>query len=200
MLALDKLGRPADAAKYEFSKPDAGMAIDEKYQTWARGTFHKIGLLPGQVKDLTAEHNSYIKGVLAQQETDYQLSVTTDKKALAAEWRDGAERMFASAGAAARGLGFSPEVIDAIERTVGYGTTMKMFADLGKRMGEDNYVTGGDKNRGLGGAMTPDEARSEWDKLKVDPVVVAALKDATHPDNAKYKAKQTSLFKIMYPS
>jgi hypothetical protein len=198
--AMDKLGRPADAAKYEFAKPDAGMAIDQKYQDWARSTFHELGLPAQTVKALSGKHNEYIKGVLAQQEKDYNLSIETDKKALAAEWKDGAERMFAAAGAAARGLGFSPDVIDAIEREVGYGKTMKMFADLGKRMGEDNFVTSGDKSRSVGAGMTPDEAKGEWEAMKLDGNQMKALGDTQHPGHNGAKTKQASLFKIMFPT
>jgi hypothetical protein len=104
-----------------------------------------------------------------------------------------------AAQAAAKGLGFKPEMIDAIERTVGYAGTWKFFADLGSKMGEDNFVTGGDKTRSFGG-VTPEEAKAQWEAMKIDPVAVAALKDTQHPGHAASTKKQADLFKIMYPS
>jgi hypothetical protein len=195
---FDKLGRPADAAKYEFAKVPDGMKLDEGYQNWARGTFHKIGLLPGQVKELSAAHNEYMKGVLAKQDEDYNLSVTSDKKALQAEWKDGTERMLGLAKAAAQGLGFTPEMIDGMERAAGYATVHKVFAEIGKRLGEDSFVSGGGKPR-LDGLMTPQEAKAQWDKLSLDKDFVAILGNPMHPKYAEHQKKQTDLFKIMYP-
>lgn len=198
MSVLDRLGRPPSADKYEFAKMPEGLKQDDGYVAWARGTFHKVGLLPGQVKELTAAHNEYVRQAIEQREKDYKLSVETDKKALLAEWKDGHERMMQAAEGAAKSLGFTGDMIDAIEQTVGYANTWKFFANLGKRMGEDSFVTGGGQQRFRGG-MTPDEAKAEWDKLKNDPVVMKALQDKTHPDNAKWQKKQTDLFAIMYP-
>src|SRR5574341_2004499 len=101
LAVFDRLGRPADAAKYEFAKPKSA-ALDEGYVKWARGTFHKLGLTASQVKALSAEHNAYVEGIVAQRQKDYNLSVETDKVALRNEWRDGHERNMLAAESAAK--------------------------------------------------------------------------------------------------
>jgi hypothetical protein len=77
---------------------------------------------------------------------------------------------------------------------------MKMFADLGKRTGEDSFILGGDKGRGMGGGLTPDEAKAEWEAMKLDPNAIKALGDTQHPGHEGMKKKQAALFKVMYPA
>jgi hypothetical protein len=196
---LDRLGRPATADKYEFAKPPEGLTPDEKFQTFARATFHEIGLLPGQVKTLTEKHNNFVMEQLKADEAAYNAQVGIDKKALEAEWRNGTERQMNIAKGAAKTLGFSEDMIAGIERTVGYAGTWKFFASLGAKMGEPGFVTGDGKPK-FEGQMTPAEASAEWDRTKNDPIAMKALSDKTHPDNKKWQAKQDSLFAIMYPA
>jgi hypothetical protein len=196
---LDKLGRPATADKYDFGKPPEGLTVDEKFQTFARSTFHEIGLLPGQAKTLNEKYNAFIVDQMKASDAEYTASVAADKKALETEWRNGTERQMNIAKGAAKTLGFTPEMIDGIERTVGYGGTWKFFAALGAKMGEPGFVTGDGKPK-FDGQMTPAEASAEWDRVKNDPIAMKALSDKTHPDNAKWQKKQTDLFAIMYPA
>jgi hypothetical protein len=196
---FSKLGLPETADKYEFAKPPEGVTPDASYEKFARDTFHKIGLLPNQVKELTGAHNNYVKEVLTKQESDYNLSVETDKKALIAEWKGGHERMMNAAKTAANALGFDADMIDGIERAKGYAGTWKFFAELGKKMGEDGFVASGDTT-GFSGTLTPAEAKSQWEAMKLDATAIAALKDVSHPGHKAAKAKQDSLFKVMYPA
>lgn len=198
---LGKLGLPETPDKYEFSPPPQGLTPDAGYEAWARGTFHKVGLLPDQVKALTAEHNNYVAGILQQQAKDYELAVTQDKAALLKEWGGGHERMMAAAKSAATALGFTAEMIEAIERTNGYAGTYKFFANLGQKMGEDGFVTGGDKNGGggFGKTMTPAEAKVEIDAMKLDPVAKIALTDSQHPGHKAAKEKWNKLHSVAYP-
>ena len=195
---MAKLGLPETPDKYEFAPMPDGMKADDGYVAWARETFHKTGLTAAQVKALTGEHNAYVAATLAQQEKDYGLRVAADKKALLAEWGGGHERMMSAAKSAATSLGFTPEMIDAMEKSVGYAGTYKFFADLGKKMGEDGFVAGGDKAK-FTGQLTPDEAKAEWEKMKLDPTMIAALKDRMHPGHDAAAKKQKDLFAVMYP-
>lgn len=198
MAVFDKLGRPATADKYEFAKPPEGITPDEKYMTWARDTFHKLGLLPGQVKELSAAHNAFVKDTLDAEMREYNIQVELGKKTLLNEWKGGHERMMNSAKTAANALGFSADMIDGIERSIGYVDTWKFFAELGKKMGEDTLATGHGRQN-FTGTLTPEEANAEWKAKTLDPVFVAALKDKNHPGHAAAQAKQTELFKVMYP-
>ena len=197
---LSKLGLPESPDKYEFSPPGEGAKLDAGYEKWARDTFHKVGLTGEMAKTLTKEHNAFIAATLAQQATDYNLSVEADKKALLAEWKGGHERMMNAAQTAAKALGFTPEMIDGIEGAAGYAGTWKFFAQLGQKMGEDGFVTAGEGGKpGFGAQLTPAEAKTQWEAMKIDPTAIAALKDHQHPGHKAAKAKQTLLFGVMYP-
>lgn len=196
-----KLGLPEAPEKYEFAKPGDGLALDPGYEKFARATFHKIGMPASMAKELTAEHNAYVAELNKQAAKDYDLSVATDKAALLKEWGGGHDRMLNSAKTAAKALGFTPEVIDGIERTVGYAGTWKFMAALGQKLGEPGLVTGGDKNGDFNNAtLTPAEAKTQWETLKNDPNWKAAAGDAQHPGHQEAKRKQTALFAVMYPN
>lgn len=198
---LQKLGLPESPDKYEFAKTE-GVTPDAGYEAWARNTFHELGLLPDQVKNLTAKHNEYVKAQLTKQAQDAQLRVQTEKSDLVREWGAGHERMINAAKTAANALGFTGDVIDAIEAKVGYKGTMKLFAALGQKLGEDGFV-GGKSNGaggGLGTQLTPAEAKAQWDAMRFDPVQSKALVDASHPQHKSAKEKQQRLMSIMYPA
>ena len=195
---MSKLGLPETADKYEFDTPK-GMTPDENYLNWARNTFHELGLPASTVKALSVKHNAFVADVLAKQEADYNMNLELDKKALLSEWKGGHERMLNAAQSAAKSLGFDEQMITAIEKSVGYAKTMKFFASLGQKMGEDKFVTPDGGKPEFSGSLTPAEAKSAWEAMKIDPVAMAALGDNQHPGHAAAKAKQASLFKIMYP-
>jgi hypothetical protein len=198
---MSKLGLPETPDKYDFGKPaDGEPAFDESYMGWARNTFHKVGLPAEMAKQLTAEHNNYIKGLMTQQAADYDLAVQADKTALLKEWGGGHERMMNAAQNAAKSLGFTPEMVDAMEQSVGYAGTLKFFAQLGQKMGEDKFVSGSEGEKRFGDTLTPDDARQQWEAMKLDPVQKAALQDKQHPAHKATWEKQTKLFAIMYPN
>ena len=196
---FSKLGLPDSADKYEFAKTE-GVTPDEGYVKWAKDNFHKVGLLPDQVKALTGAHNEYVKAQLEQRAKDATLRYTAEKNELTAEWGGGYERMANAAKTAATALGFTGDMVDAMEGAVGYKNTMKFFAALGKKLGEDGFV--GSAQGGaprFTGTLTPAEAKAQWDAMRIDPVQSKALLDTSHPAHKTAKAKQQSLMAIMYP-
>lgn len=200
--AFAKLGLPDAPDKYEIAKPD-GFAADEAYTTWAKTAFHKAGLTAAQAKALSAEHNAYVKGVLDKQAEDGRLKTQAEQSELLREWGDGHERMVAASRAAANALGFNQDIIDAIEGKVGYKGTMKLFANLGQKLGEDGFVSGGPKGGGTGstfGNITPQEAKSQIDAMGLDPEQRKAMFDKSHPQHKAMVEKRTRLFNIAFPS
>lgn len=194
-----RLGMPETPDKYELDIPKDGPKGDDGYHNFVKTAAHEAGLTVNQLKEFSAKHNAYVKQVMDQQERDYNVSVELDKKSLISEWRDGHERMMNAAQTSAKSLGFTPEMIDSLEKSMGYANTMKFFADLGSKMGEDSFVTPGGNSRGFAGGMTPDEARAEYEAMKLDPNTVAALSDKLHPGNKSAQEKQNRLFRVMYP-
>lgn len=196
---MEKLGLPASADKYEFDKPD-GVTVDPAYETWAKDTFHKVGLPANVAKALTAEHNAFIKATLEKQNSDYAMRVQSDKDTLAREWGGGAERMYAAASTAAKALGFTAPMIAAMEKEIGYAGTHKFFAQVATKLGEDSFVKGGAGGGKFTDTMTPAEAKVAWDTMRANKDDAAALTDNQHPGHKLAKEKQAKLFAIMYPT
>jgi hypothetical protein len=177
-----------------------GVTPDEGYQKWAKSAAHEAMMTAAQLKTFSKSHNEYVKSILDQQETDYKMNMESDKQQLMKEWRGGYERMMNAASTAAKSLGFTPEMIDAIERTSGFSGTMKFFANLGQKMGEHGFVTDGNKSSGsFSDGLTPEEAKAEWANLKMDDNFMKILGNKDHPGHKTAQEKQNKLFAIMYP-
>jgi hypothetical protein len=197
---LGRLGLPEKPDAYDMKvglPKDA--KVDEAFAKSMQGIFHKAGLLPNQAKVLAENYNAMAVAQAEAAEKDYTLNVQADKQALQDEWRGGFDRMMGRAQAAAKTLGFTPELVDAIEKHVGYAKTYKLLAEMGGKLGEDNLRTPDSKTPGFEGKMTPDEAKAEWGAKQLDPNFMAALKDKTHPGHKGAQEAQTALFRIMYP-
>ena len=195
---MSKLGLPESPDKYEFDTPK-DMKVSDAYQTWARGTFHKLGLPANVVKQLTTEHNAFIRQQGEKAVKDYELNVATDKQALKDKWQGGFDRMMSRAQTAATALGLSRDLVDAIEKEVGYAKTYEMLADVGGKLGEDKLALGQDKNT-FSGNMTPEEAKQQWNEKKLDKAFMTALGDKSHPGHKAAQDIQTKLHKIMFPA
>jgi hypothetical protein len=155
-------------------------------------------LTASQATALSKANNEYIAAQQAEATKNYERDVTTQKAALLGEWRGGYERMMSAAQTAVKALGFSGEMVDALEGSLGYAGTMKFFAALGQKLGEDSFESGTNKP-GFNGTMTPDEAKVEWEKMKLDTTQRQALFDNQHPGHQEAKRKQKELFSIMNP-
>ena len=194
-----KLGMPEKPEAYDMK---VGLPQDAKmndgFAKNMQGVLHKAGLTAAQAKTLVGEYNAMQVAQIAQAAKDYELNVQADKQALLDEWKGGHDRMLNRAKTAATTLGFTPELIDAIEKHVGYAKTYKLLADMGAKLGEDGLVTG-TKQTGFNTALTPAEAKAEFDNAKLDPNFVKALGDKSHPGHAAATAKQTAWFRIMFP-
>ena len=193
-----KLGAPETADKYELTAAE-GQELDPDYVTWARETFLELGIPADKAKALFEKNNARFNATQDAIAEEYETKVTADKEALKTEWRDGHDKMMHRANNAAKILGIPADAIDAIEATMGYGATMKLFANLGTKMSEDNFVSG-DGGPGFKGESTPAEALAELDTLKLDLNFSKAITDRTHPGHTAAVEKRRALMTKAYPS
>lgn len=193
---LTKLGMPETADKYALEMP---AGVNPAYADWAKATFHEVGLTADQAKTLSVANNKYMAQALAAETENYNVSVAADKQTLAHEWAGGYGRMMASAQLGAKALGFEVETVNAIEKSIGYAATMKLFANIGQKLGEDKFVTDDGKVSGFSETMTQAEAKAVWEAWKLKPENTKVLFDPSHPGHKAAKEKQAKLFAIMYP-
>jgi hypothetical protein len=201
LAVMDKLGRPASPDKYEFDLP-AGVDKNNPFLKWARESFHKNGVPANAAKGFMKEYNEFLGNQATSTQNEYKTSVAADKQTLAKEWGGGHERMMNVAKTAVAALGFTGEMIDALESQIGYAGVMKHFADLGQKMSEDTFVGAGSKpgSGKFGDTLTPAEAKQEWDNKKMDNNFMNALRDRSHPGHKQAQETQTKLFRIAYPN
>jgi hypothetical protein len=176
-----------------------GAKPDPNFSKTMQGILHKSNLTDTQAKTLVAEYNTLNTSLAEQAAKDYELNVQADKQALLDEWKGGHDRMMNRAKTAATTLGFTPELIDAIEKQVGYAGTYKLLAEIGSKLGEDTLITQS-KNTDFGTQLTPDEAKSQLATARSDPNHRAALMDKNHPGHKMAQEKENKLFAIMFPS
>ena len=196
---FQKLGLPESPDKYDMKVGLPKEAkVDEGFAKTMQSILHKSNLTDGQAKTLVAEYNALNTALAEQAAKDYELNVQADKQALLDEWKGGHDRMMNRAKTAATSLGFTPELIDAIEKQVGYAATYKMFAEIGGKLGEDTLVTS-NKNTDFAATLTPEEAKAQLATARSDPNHIAALKDKSHPGHKLAQEKENELFAIMFP-
>ncbi len=196
-----KLGKPAEASSYELTLPEGAEKTPEieQFQEHMRGVFHKANLTPEQVKVLSEGYNEFAEMESGDLSEAYETSVQAQKLSLQQEWGQGYDRMMRLGERAVEQLGLSSEVIDGIESAVGYAETIKLMAGLGKRMLEDNFVSGDSRGTGFGTELTPAEARQAYDDFISDPQNVAALMDETNLGHAAAMRKKAEFFQLMHP-
>ena len=195
-----KLGLPADSKGYDLKTWAGDLPFDEGYNAKIAEIFHGANLTTKQAERFVKEHNAYIKTQMEVQTKEYEAQVAAEKQALMAEWKGGHERMLNLAQGAAKSLGFDAAAFDGIEKAIGYGKTMKLFAELGRKLGEDKFITQDQRIDGFSNMLSPEQAKQAWEAMKLDSNVMIAIKDRNHPGHKAAVEKQTRLFNVMYPS
>jgi len=154
-----KLGTPKEAKEYQF---EAGG--DEKFSEWAKNTMHKLNIPRAQAETLVKEWNQYTSNKNQEILKNFQGQVTQQEEALKTEWGQAYEQNIKVGQSAVREFGFTAEVVDALEQSMGYAGVMKFMHTLGSKVGEDNFVgSGGGGADGSfgGGKLTPGQATAE---------------------------------------
>lgn len=189
----DRIGRPADASGYKVDVPE-GIGSKEFAQA-AASKFHELGLTQKQGEQLAAWWNEQATSAVSAQQATAQEKFAADEHALKQDWGAAYTQNLNQAQAAVRGLGVTPEQIDALSSAMGHKATMEFFQKIGSRMGEDSFVTG-DKTERFGSAMTPGQAKAEISLLRGDKNFVARLMNK----DAEATTRWNQLHQYAYPS
>jgi hypothetical protein len=186
-----KLGRPADPTLYELPVPEGAP---KDMADWAKPIFHEAGLTNQQAKVIAEKWNEHIAGLGVKQKETYAQTIEQQNNELKTEWGQAYDQEIGKAKNAAKALGIKPEQIDALEGSLGFANLMKMMANIGSRIGEDNYV-GGDVSSGSG-ALTPVGAQSRIKQLQGDKEWTAKYLGG----NIQARAEMERLMQMAYPS
>lgn len=188
----NKLGRPSEAKAYDIPVP---AGAPPEYADWARGTFHELGLTGEQAKALATKNNEYI----AKMQTDAAAARAADYKAqneaLSKEWGAADQQNRLLVDKAISAFGLDKPTLEQLRDTMGPLKAMKLFHDIGKRLGEDTFVTPEQRDTGFGNTLTPAEAQQRIKELRSDKDWAKAYLNG----GAAQKAEMAQLQKWAHP-
>lgn len=159
----DRLGRPGSPNDYGLEMPENG---DPQLMDWFTNTAHRLGMSQKQTEQFFNEYNEMSGSMMENMHHEMKVQAENDINALKREWGADYDKMIDSGRVAARGLGYDEEQLSNLEERMGTGEMLKLFATLGSKIGEDNFVTGQEGGNGFG--ASPAQAASEIAELKSD--------------------------------
>ena len=161
----NKLGRPLEAKAYDLPVAPGGKT---DYADWAKGTFHEIGLSAEQGNALALKNNEYIATATAAAAAARATEFKTQNEALSKEWGAADAQNRGLVDKAIVAFGLDGETLAQLRDTMGPLKAMKLFHDIGKRLGEDSFVTPEMRSTGFGNTLTPAQADARIKELRSD--------------------------------
>lgn len=163
-----RLGKPAAATEYDISavKFADGTDLSGEIADFVKATAFELNLPKDSAARLASSLTKYLDGASAAEAGETAAQITEQKAILAREWGNNQEANLFIAKQAAAKLGVSPEAVAALEATVGYAETMKLFQKVGTAIGEDKFIA---SNGGLNsGILTREQATARKAELMAD--------------------------------
>lgn len=158
-----RLGRPEKADEYKIT----GTEGDNEISKFMRSSFHELGLTRKQGEGLAAKWDAYAKtqdeGFVTSQKTAFE----NEQKGLKTEWGAAHDQNLNIAKQAAAKFGVEAAIIDKLEKEVGYSKVMKLFHQIGTKIGEADFV-GKEGGKAFGGVPTPEQANAKIAALRED--------------------------------
>lgn len=156
----DRLGRPKDAKGYTIEVPKEGG--DPKQAEWAAELFHKAGLTKAQGEAIGKAWNERQTAAFTSIKESTALAKTQAEAALRTEWGAAYDQNVALVDKGANTLGLTKDQIESMGNLHGRDVFMKKLAEIGRSLGEANFVPG---NKTPGGAMEPEQAQNTIKEL-----------------------------------
>ena len=197
---FDALGRPKEAAAYDFGLPPE-VQVDQGFQDWAKSAFHEVGIPADQAKGLVGKWQQFVADHNASQVAATQLkeeAVIADlKKVHGAQF----DQFVADGQKAFNALGLPEEQANALASQAGSAAFLSLMSALGKKMGgEGGFVSpGGGQGELSPDQMTPAAAGAEINRLMADAVFQAKYNDARNPEHAVAVERMKKLFERAEP-
>lgn len=193
-----KLGRPAEATKYDYKPTDATVPTDPKFVDFGKGLAFELGLNPKQFGTLTAKWDGFVKEQNAAAAAQYKTNNDTALQALATEWESKGtlDTMKAAGKRVLDTLQLPPATMGAIEAHLGAAPVAQLLAILGSKSAEGTIIGGaggGAPNNNVD-TMTPAQAAAKITEMKSDKAFNDKYGDARHPEHKDAVALMSQLF------
>lgn len=158
---FDRLGRPSDPKGYELPKPDGD---DGKFAEEMAPVLHELGLTKRQAQALAQKWNERSARLNAELDAKAKADAEAQEAELRREWGSRFDAELARGKQAATAFGIDADMLNAIEAAAGYGKTMKLFAAIGAKIGEDSFTAG----NGASGGMSSAAGKVRMEQLSKD--------------------------------
>lgn len=188
----ERLGRPAKPEEYQLPVPEGD---DGEYAKFISTAMHELGITKKQAQALAAKQNEFVGELTRREAAAYQEAIKTQDVALRAEWGPAYDKHIQIAKGAFGELGLKPEVVDAMEKAIGFAETMKFFHTIGSKIGEDKFVSA-EGSPGFAGAMSPAAAAARLEAIRTDPELSTKYING----DAAIRAEMDKLHKILAQS
>ena len=190
----ERLGRPKTAEEYALPLPEKGA--DPEFAKWAKETFHEIGLTSAQARVLTEKWNGLMGGKIEAGQAAAQSRLVEEGNALRKEWGAAFEQNCRAVDMAVAQFGLDPETMVALRDAIGPAKAMKLFHQIGTKLGEDVFVSGGQSASNI---ATPAAAQAQLKDLTMQRDFLDAFLNPSHPGHAAAVEKKSKLTALAYP-
>lgn len=160
---FNKLGRPDKPENYNIQVAEEK---DKVYVAAVQKMFHESGLTTKQAETFHNKMTEYAAGLKKDQATAELARAESDVAGLKKDWGMAFDQNVKVGAQAAKTFGLTPEVLDSLQKSMGYAPVMKLFHNIGSKLGEADFVTGsGPDGRGV---LSPEQARARINSLTKD--------------------------------
>ena len=189
---FNRIGRPEKADAYSV-KEIAGLNAEQSKDFLAAA--HKAGFTEKQVTAIKEWNDAQVTKLNGELETNVKVEFAQQEAKLKQDWGAKFDENIGAAKVAAAKLGLTTDQVNAMQIALGYDGVMKLIAQIGTGLGEGTFVTG-DKGRAGGehnNIMTPEQAKTELNKLATDKDFQAAWLDKMHPRHKEMIERKSQL-------
>lgn len=183
-----RLGAPEKADGYDFKeiKYADGKELDDAFKSKMGAAFHNRGVPADTAREITKEFIKLLDDSSSSETAERTAKLATERDALAKSWGANMEANKFIVRQAALKTGLTPEITEALEKSVGYEKTMQHLLKIGMMLGEDKYVA--NPNAQIKGVMTKEQAVAKKVELRDDPDFVKRFNAGDHKAVAEMNA------------
>lgn len=191
-----KLGKPATAEGYNLVPKDAKDPSAVAFTNWAKDTFLKNNLSAQQGQELVKEFEAYNQTQEMEANAAHTAAVQEQNMKLRKEWGAAYQQNINRAQAAYRQLGIPDAAVDSLEKSIGFDGVMKLFSELGNKVGEHTYIDGDGPSNFGNTLLTPEQANAKIKALKQDQSWTSEYLKGS----VKHKSEMERLLKMANPT
>lgn len=160
-----RLGKPQSPEDYDLKDSEDGT--DKEFNEWARNTFHDLNLTKDQAKGIIERFDKLTEEKQQAMSESYEARVQEQEANLKKEWGAAFDQNLHQSKMAAQEFGLTNDVINTLEKAMGYDGVMKFVHGLSQKIGESKYVSG-DEAMNPNAKLSPSQAQSRIESLKQD--------------------------------